>query len=73
MSESQLVLECPYCDSILEVRPPDKLHSAYSTKKPIVNSFHGDVIQQKLPCNNAKCKKPITIYWYSPMDYFNRM
>ena len=73
MSESLLVLECPYCDAILEVRPPDKLHSAYSTKKPLSSSYHGDVIQQKIPCKNKECKKPITVYWYSPMDYFNRM
>jgi hypothetical protein len=73
MASSKLVLECPFCNETLEVDPPDKLHSAYSTEKPIPRSYHNNVVQQKLKCQNSQCKKPITIYWYAPLDYFNRM
>jgi hypothetical protein len=73
MASSKLVLECPFCNQILEVDPPDKLHSAYSTEKPIAHSYYRDVVQQKFKCQNPQCKKPITIYWYAPLDYFNRM
>jgi hypothetical protein len=73
MAASKLVLECPFCDKILEVKPPDKLHSAYSSIKPIINSYHSNVVQKKYKCKNPECKKPITIYWYAPLDYFNRI
>lgn len=70
---SKRVLECPFCDEILVVDPPDTLHSAYSTRKPINNSYYGDVVQQKLHCSNSQCKKQIVVYWYSPLDYFYRV
>jgi hypothetical protein len=40
---------------------------------PLKSSFYGEVIEQKIVCRNPKCKKPITIYWYSPLNYFNRI
>jgi|WetSurSiteA1Bulk_404760.scaffolds.fasta_scaffold919296_2 hypothetical protein len=73
MALSQLVLECPHCYSLFEVKPPDRVHSAFSFEVPVRGSFYGEVIKQKLVCQNPECKKQIIVYWYSPMDYFNRM
>jgi len=73
MASSKLLLRCPYCDWPLEVNPPDRVHSAFSFDKPLRDSFYGEVIEQKLVCQNPKCAKQITIYWYAPMSYFDRM
>jgi hypothetical protein len=67
------IVECPYCFEILEVEPPDKLHTAVSSVKPLSNSYHADVLKEKHKCQNPECKKPITIFWYAPLEYFNRM
>jgi len=73
MAASILLLRCPYCDWPFEVNPPDRVHSAYSFEKPLKGSFYGEVIEQSLVCRNPECKKPITIYWYAPMNYFDRV
>ncbi len=74
MTESQLVLRCPYCDEwTFEATPPDKWHSAFSLEEPLMSSLHGEVKTQTIICQNRKCRKPITIYWYAPMEYFDRM
>ena len=73
MALARLVLECPYCHWFFNATPPDRVHSAYSFEKPLVGSFNGKVIEQNLVCRNPKCKKQITIYWYAPRDYFNRI
>ena len=74
MAESQLVLRCPYCDDwTFEVKLPDSWHSAYSFEEPLMSSFHGDIKKQEIVCRNPKCRKAITIYWYAPMEYFDRM
>ena len=70
---SKRVLECPFCDEILIVEPPDTLHSAYSTRKPISNSYYGDVVQEQVQCQNPACKKQVALYWYAPLDYFYRV
>jgi hypothetical protein len=73
VAASKLTLECPYCQWIFEAMPPDKFHSAYSFEKPLRGSFHGEVVEQILVCRNLKCKKTIVIYWYAPLNYFNRV
>ena len=73
MAISKVVLECPFCYEIFEAESPDKLHTAYSMKTPMASSYHGAVVKKKYRCQNPDCKKPITIYWYAPLDYFNRM
>ncbi|HTY74225.1 MAG TPA: hypothetical protein VMD05_01505 [Candidatus Nanoarchaeia archaeon] len=73
MVASKRVLECPYCSEIVEVEPPDKLHSAYSSAKPIAKSFYADVVKKKHKCQNPNCKKQITVYWYAPLEYFSRI
>jgi phage FluMu protein Com len=73
MAISRIVLECPFCSQIFETESPDKLHTAYSLKKPISGIFHGKVVKKILRCHNPKCKRQNTIYWYAPLDYFNRM
>jgi hypothetical protein len=73
MAVSKLLLRCPYCDWPFEAEPPDRLHFAYSFEKPSRGSFYGEVIEQNLFCQNLKCKKSLTIYWYAPLDYFDRM
>ena len=67
------VLECPFCYEILEVEPPDRLHTAFSSAKPILNSYHGDVVKKKYECQNPDCKKSVTVFWYAPLEYFNRI
>lgn len=67
------VLECPFCYEILEVKPPDKLHTAFSSVEPITRSYHGDVVKKKYKCQNQNCKKAIPVFWYAPLEYFNRL
>jgi hypothetical protein len=67
------VLECPFCYEILEVKPPDRLHTAFSSAKPIQNSYYGDVVKKKYECQNPDCKKSVTVFWYAPLEYFNRI
>lgn len=66
-------LECPFCYEILEVQPPDKLHTAFSLEKPLPKSYHEDVIKKKCTCQNTNCGKSFTIFWYAPLEYFNRI
>jgi hypothetical protein len=73
MAISKIVLECPFCSQIFETESPDKLHTAYSLKKPITNIFYGKVFEKRFRCQNPECRKTIRIYWYAPLDYFNRM
>ena len=70
---SKIVLECPYCNQIFETESPDGLHTAYSLNRPIPHIFHGKVIKKEVKCENPECKKTIAIYWYAPLDYFNRI
>jgi hypothetical protein len=67
------VLECPFCYEILEVESPDRLHSAFSFTKPIPKSYHQNIVKKKYKCQNPECKKPITVFWYAPFEYFNRL
>jgi hypothetical protein len=73
VAESQLILRCPHCDAALEVKRPDNWHSAFSFDEPLMSSFHGEVKRQEIPCPNKQCKKSIVIYWYAPLEYFDRM
>ena len=73
MAASKRVLECPFCSEILEVDPPDKLHTAYSSSKPIEKSFYADVVKKKHECQNPGCGKQIIVYWYAPLEYFSRI
>ncbi|MGD0645218.1 MAG: hypothetical protein ABSA75_09960 [Candidatus Bathyarchaeia archaeon] len=75
MTESQFVLKCPYCSYTFVPQPPesDRWHSEFSLEKPLMSSSYGDVLEQKIACKNPGCKKAFTIYWYAPMEYFNRM
>jgi hypothetical protein len=67
------VLECPFCYEVLEVEPPNRLHSAFSLAKPVSKSYYGDIIKTKHKCKNPQCNKPITIFWYAPLEYLNRI
>ena len=73
MAESQLFLGCPYCNCTFEAKPPDSWHFEYSFEEPLISSHRGEVKKQEIVCQNPKCRKPITIYWYSPIEYFNMM
>ena len=66
------VIECPFCDEILEVEPPDRFHITLSNK-PIPKTFLADTIQKKVRCTNEHCKKTITVYWIAPMEYLTRI
>jgi hypothetical protein len=68
-----VAIECPICNQPLKIQPPDKLHTAYSLEKPIQKSYHEKVIEKEAICQNPVCRKQITVYWYAPLDYFNRI
>ena len=68
-----VAFECPFCNQTIEVKPPDKLHSAYSFERPLAKSYHGKLIEKELTCPNPECRELITVYWYAPLDYFNRV
>jgi hypothetical protein len=73
MNVSKRVLECPFCYEILEAETPDLLHTAYSSVKPIAKSYQGNILELKYKCQNPKCGRTFTVYWYEPLDYFNRI
>ena len=66
------VIECPFCNELLEIEPPDRFHISLSTK-PIPKTFLGDIIQKQERCRNENCKKTFTVYWIAPIEYFTRM
>ena len=66
-------LECPLCYEILEVKPPDQFHTAFSTEKPLANSYHGNVVKRLYKCPNPECRKAVAVFWYAPLEYFNRL
>jgi hypothetical protein len=66
-------IECPFCYEILEIEPPDKLHTAFSLAKPMPESYHGKIVKKNHKCQKPDCDKPITVYWYAPMEYFARI
>ncbi len=73
MATSKGVLECPYCEEIFEVKSPDKLRIAFSTRKPIPKIYYSSVVGKKHKCQNPKCGKIVTVYWYAPLEYFSRI
>jgi hypothetical protein len=68
MASSKIILKCPYCHWMFHAKPSGHVHCAFSFEKPQAGSYHGYVIKQELVCQNPKCKKPIIIYWYAPID-----
>jgi len=66
------IIECPFCDEILEVEPPDRFHITLSAR-PMSKNFHGDIIQKKVRCTNEDCKKIVTLYWIAPIEHFATM
>ena len=66
-------VECPFCQEIFEIKPPDKIHTAVSSQKPILNSYYGKLVEKWYRCPNPECKKSVTIFWYAPLDYFSRI
>ncbi len=73
MAGSKGILECPYCEEIIEVASSDKLHTAFSATKPIPSIYYGKVKVKRHKCKNPKCGKRVTVYWYSPLEYFSRI
>ena len=65
------IIECPFCNEILEVEPPDRYHISLSAK-PLPKSFRGDIIRKELKCQNQDCKKAVTVYWIAPIEYLTR-
>jgi len=68
-----VLIECPFCSTILEVKPPDRLHTAFSFVTPIASSYHGEIVKTKHQCPNGNCEKFIIIKWFAPLEYFNRL
>ena len=70
---AKLVIKCPYCQWLFEVRPPDAIHSDYSFRKPSQISVHGEVIKRSLRCLNPRCGEKIEIYWFSRANHFPKI
>ena len=68
-----VLVECPFCNQVLEVEPPDKLHTAFSFVNPIPSSYHGSIVKTKHICPNQNCEKTIIVKWYSPLEYFAKV
>ena len=66
-------MECTFCNEIVEVEPPDKIHTAFSFVNPIPHSYYGKIVKTKHKCPNKNCEKPLIVKWYSPLEYFNRL
>jgi hypothetical protein len=66
------VIECPFCNELLKIEPPDRFHISVSAK-PIPKTFLGDIIQKQVICRNEECKRKVTVYWIAPIEYFTRM
>ena len=73
MVESKLVFRCPYCHLPFEAKPPDSRHSEFSFDEPLISSLRGEAKTQTITCENRKCRKPITIYWYAPIEYIEKI
>ena len=73
MTESQLALKCPHCGRAFEAQAPDSWHFEYSFEEPPISDVRGKVKKQEVVCKNSECRKPITVYWYSPIEYFRVM
>ena len=70
---NKIKLECPRCHWIFEVTPPDGEHLACSLEKPARSRILNEIIEVNLVCRNPRCKEPITVYSYMPIDFFNRL
>jgi len=67
------VLECPFCYEIIEIEPPDKLHTAVSSVKPLSENYYGKIVKKKYKCPNQECKQTVPVFWYAPLEYFSRI
>jgi len=69
------VFECPHCGEILEIEPPEKLHSDFSLTQPIPKKFRDKTraLQKRVKCSNPNCRKTIVVYWYAQLEYFSRI
>ncbi len=36
-------------------------------------SYHENILKKSYNCQNPECKKQITILWYAPLEYLNRI
>jgi hypothetical protein len=59
----KVVLECPRCCWIFEVKRPDSRHPDCSFNKPETSKIRG-LVEEPRVCRNPKCKKQFTIYWH---------
>jgi hypothetical protein len=59
--------------ALFEVTSPDSKHMVCSLEKPRQTRILGDITEIDHVCRNQKCKEQITIYSYTPVDYFSRV
>jgi len=67
-----LSLNCPRCNSILDVEIPDKLRPCASINK-LPDKKSGIVIEKSYECKNASCQAKITVYWYDEFLFIDRV
>jgi hypothetical protein len=68
-----VLIECPFCNQLLEVKPPDKIHTAFSIVDPLPHSYYGKILKTMHKCPNPNCEKTILVKWYTPQEYFSRV
>ena len=56
-------LECPSCHWTFEVTAPNSSQMAHSLRKP----FNTDVLEQVFVCQNPKCAKSFSVFWFEPV------
>jgi hypothetical protein len=71
--KTKVVLECPRCHWVFEAQRPDGAHPASSFEKPTEQSVEGNIMQNQHICRNPRCKKAFAVYWFEPIDFFNRI
>jgi Zn-finger protein len=62
VNNGKIVLECPQCHWIFEVKSPNILLSTASVSKPQGDRMEEKVVEVVHICRNPKCKKKFSIY-----------
>jgi len=56
-------LECPSCHWTFEIAAPNSFQLAHSLRRP----FDDNVLEEDIVCQNPKCAKSFTVFWFEPV------
>jgi hypothetical protein len=68
-----VLIEGPFCNTILKLNPPNKLHTAFSFVTHNEEVTMEKIVKTKNRCPNGNCEKSIIIKWFAPLEYFNQL